>query len=114
MNDFYALVKHYYGNSSASTSSSTTNQTSDTSGALNANSASQQAAVKYYRGQGNETATLLPPSAAIVYTITLRMPDTALIATVGRLFRRIPARGLRRLPGRQDAVEVNLVPDSFQ
>lgn len=60
MNDFYALVKHYYGNSSASTSSSTTNQTSDTSGALNANSASQQAAVKYYRGQGNETATLLP------------------------------------------------------
>lgn len=60
MNDFYTLVKHYYDNSSASTSSSTTNQTSGTSGALNANSASQQAAVKYYRGQGNETATLLP------------------------------------------------------
>lgn len=54
MNDFYALVKHYYeaGGSAASSSSS-----QGTSG-LNANSVTQPVTVKYNRGQGNETAAL--------------------------------------------------------
>ncbi|MEE8843509.1 MAG: N-acetylmuramoyl-L-alanine amidase [Lentilactobacillus sunkii] len=55
MNDFYALVKHYYGADNSSTSGSSDSQSSS---GLNANSITQPATVKYNRGQGNETAVL--------------------------------------------------------
>lgn len=53
MNDFYSLVKYYYGGSSAGTSQPTSNTT-----ATPKNTTATKPAVKYYKGQGNETAKL--------------------------------------------------------
>lgn len=58
MNDFYALVKHYYNASNESDSTGTTSSDSSDSSQLTANAVSQPTIVKYYQGQGNETATL--------------------------------------------------------
>ncbi|WP_283678136.1 N-acetylmuramoyl-L-alanine amidase [Lentilactobacillus sp. Marseille-Q4993] len=71
MSDFYALVKHYYNSDDSSTSSSTTDQddvavnndkvdsaTSSSESSSQVSTTPTTPTIKYYKGQGNETAKL--------------------------------------------------------
>ncbi|GAA3189116.1 peptidoglycan recognition protein family protein [Lentilactobacillus kefiri] len=56
MNDFYALVRHYYAADSTSSNDGNSSETGNPQ--LTKNTVTKPATVKYHRGQGNETAVL--------------------------------------------------------